>query len=79
MTMAAPTTPHAHPPFPREDLKHWANHWKREAEIHFIAGAKAAGVAASRTADLFLIALQDKRYGVKAKPTVVLPPGTRRG
>jgi len=76
--MSMPTTPHVNPPFPREELKAWAKRWQREAEKHFIAGAKAAGNAASRTADSFLIALQDKRYGVKAKPTVVLAPGTRR-
>lgn len=79
MTMAAPTTPHAHPPFPKDELRLWARHWQREAEKHFIAGAKHAGEAASRTADSFLIALQDKKYGVKAKPFVCLPPGSRKG
>jgi hypothetical protein len=77
--VSAPTTPHVHPPFPKDELRSWAKHWQREAEKHFIAGAKVAGNAASRTADSFLIALRDKRYGVKAKPTVVLAPGTRRG
>ena len=79
MTMAAPTTPHTHPPFPKDELRTWARHWQREAEKHFIAGAKHAGEAASRTADSFLIALQDKRYGVTAKPFVCLPPGTKKG
>lgn len=77
--MSPPNSPHTHPPFPRDELRTWAKHWKRVAEKHFIAGAKHAGVAASRTADSFLIALQDKRYGVTAKPTVVMPPGTRCG
>lgn len=77
--MSAPTTPHVHPAFPRSELRVWAKHWQREAEKHFIAGAKAAGNAASRTADSFLIALQDKKYGVKAKPFVCLPPGSRKG
>jgi hypothetical protein len=76
--MFPPTTPHVHPAFPRDELRVWAKHWQREAEKHFITGAKAAGNAASRTADSFLIALQDKGYGLKAKPTVVLAPGTRR-
>jgi hypothetical protein len=77
--MSAPTTPHVHPPFPKDELRSWAKHWKCEAEKHFIAGAKVAGNAASRTADSFLIALNDRRYGIAAKPTVVMPPGTRRG
>ena len=53
-----PTSPHGVPPFPRDELRSWAKHWQREAEKHFIAGAKVAGNAASRTADLFLIALR---------------------
>ena len=77
--MAAPNSPHAHPPFPKDELRTWAKHWKRVAEKHFIAGAKHAGEAASRIADDFLIALNDRRYGIAAKPTVAMPPGTRRG
>ena len=79
MIVSAPTTPHTHPPFPREELRTWAKHWQREAEKHFIAGAKVAGNAASRIADDFLIALNDRRYGIAAKPTVAMPPGSRRG